>query len=425
MIRWIRPGPARGTIRAPGSKSYTHRALAIGAIGTRTLRIRHPLDSEDTRTTLEGIRRLGARVARGTGVWTVRPRYREISRATTIQCRQSGTSLRLLTGLAALKDHPVRFVGEGRLPVRPIEPLLHALEELGARVRRPRAGRSLPFTIRGPIAPGSVRLSAGDSSQPVSSLLIALSAFDRPSVVRLVGPVVSAPYIVASVALLREMGYRVDGSDRRFAVCGRLRPAPNSVKIPGDASSAAYWWAAAAITGGNVSVTGFDSPYPQADLRLLTALEQMGARVRRRGSTIRVLGPLRRGVRFDLTDSPDLFPLLGVLAAGAPAGPSILRGAPHLRHKESDRWAETVDLVRAFGAQVHGTKRRLEIRPSREVAPIHRPGATDHRLVMSAAVGALAARGPSRVGDALSVQKSYPGFWSDLAHLTRRSDGAP
>ncbi len=425
MIRTIRPGRVEGTIRAPGSKSYTHRALAIAAIGNRTLRLRHALDSEDTRTTLEGVRRLGARVDRSAEAWTVRPRRHGLSRTTTISCRQSGTSLRLLTGLAALEDVPVRFVGEGRLPVRPMEPLFGALEQLGARVHRPRSGRSLPFTIQGPIEPGAVRVSAEDSSQPISSLLIALSAFDRPSTIRLVGPVVSAPYIGATVVFLRVLGHRVDVSPRQFAVLGRLRPPPRSIEIPADASSAAYLWAAAAITGGGVSVTGLDPRYPQADLRILEALDRMGARVRRRGATVRVQGPLRRGVRFDLTDSPDLFPLLGVLAAHAPTGSSTLSGAPHLRHKESDRWAETIDLAQAFGARTRSASGHLTIRPPRQTTPIHRSNATDHRLVMSAAVGALAAPGPSRIGDARSVAKSYPGFWDDLARLLPRAAGAP
>ncbi|MGI0067993.1 MAG: 3-phosphoshikimate 1-carboxyvinyltransferase [Thermoplasmata archaeon] len=424
MIRTIRPGRAQGIIRAPGSKSYTHRALAIAAIGDRTLRIRHPLDSEDTRTTLEGIRRFGAEVNLDAGVWTVRPPRRGLTRATTIPCRQSGTTLRLLTGLAALHDRPVRFSGEGRLPLRPMEPLLRALEELGARVYRPRTGRSLPFTIQGPIEPGAIRLSASDSSQPVSSLMIALSAFDRPSRVRLVGPVVSAPYIDASLAILRRLGYRVDGGPRQFAVRGRVRPMPRTIEIPADASSAAYLWAAAAISGGTVSVTGLDPRYPQADLRVLEAFDRMGARVERRGSTVLVRGPLRRGLRFDLTDSPDLFPLLGILAARVPGGRSTLTGAPHLRHKESDRWAGTVDLVRAFGAQTLGANGQLVIRPPSEMTAILRPSATDHRLVMSAAVGALAASAPSRIGDARAVAKSYPGGWTDLAKLTPHSMGA-
>ncbi len=424
MIRIVRPARARGTIRPPGSKSYTHRALVIAAIGRTVLRIRNPLDSDDTRTTAHGIRRLGASVTRTADTWTVRPAARPLDRRTTIRCGESGTSLRLLTGLASLQERPVRFVGEGRLPLRPMESLFRALEGLGARIRRERPDRSLPFTIRGPIQSGIARISAEDSSQPVSSLLIALSALDRPSTVTIVGSVVSAPYIGATTAFLKELGYGVIGSERCYRLRGRVRAAPRSIDIPTDASSAAYLWAAAAISGGSVAVEGLEARYPQADLELLRALRRMGASVARRDSTIRVSGPLRRGVRADLTDSPDLFPLLGVLATAAPGGPSTLEGTPHLRHKESDRRKETIDLVRAFGARARSANGQLVISPPGEMSPISRQDATDHRLVMSAAVGALAAAAPSRIGDARAVAKSYPRFWSDLARVLPLTRGS-
>lgn len=420
MIRTVRPGRLVGTLRAPPSKSYTHRALVTAFLSNRPTRIRSPLDSEDTRATARGLCALGAEVHRGATSWTVRPGSGPRRRPVSIDCRESGTTLRLLTAVAALGQTPVRFTGQGRLPARPMGALFDALRSLGAKVRREHPTLSLPFTVQGPIHSGTVSVSAEASSQPVSAMLLALSSLARPSHVRLGGTVVSAPYIEATTAWLGSVGATVERRGRAWIVAGG-QYAHRPPRIPGDASSAAYLWAAGAATGGKVRVLGIDPAWPQADLAILEVLRRMGADVRRTHDAVTVGGALMHGIEADLTDSPDLYPLVGALASIVPGEMSRLIGADQVRAKESDRRRETARLVRSLGGRVGFGSRSLEVRGTSTPRPLDLVRLTDHRLVMSSAVAALAARAPSRIGDARAVRKSFPGFWVALSALRHGS----
>lgn len=417
MIRTVLPGVARGRAPAPASKSYTHRALVAAYVSGRPVRIVHPLDSEDTRATAEGLGRLGATVDRSQGHWTVRRAAGRSRRSITIDCRESGTSLRFLTALAALRSCPVRFTGRGRLPQRPMEALLEPLRSLGATVRYERRGSGLPFTIQGPIAAGEVRVSAAESSQPVSALLLASAALEGPTRIRLQGSAVSRPYVDATLAWLRMVGGEVARAGPSWVVRGPLQGGPPEVTVPGDASSAAYLWAAGAATGGAIEVDGIDRRWPQADLRILEVLRVMGATVRSHGDRIAVAGPLRRGLSVDLTDAPDLYPLVGVLASLVPRAASRLRGAPHLEQKESNRREGTLRLAQSMGARARVQGTAVHITGTGRPRSLRLERLTDHRLVMSAAVAALAGPTPSRIGDSRAVRKSFPAFWSTLTRV--------
>ena len=231
--------------------------------------------------------------------------------------------------------------------------------------------------------------------------------------------IVSRPYLDATVQLLAEHGVRWPRSGRAFSIEGPVRYSGTSFRVPGDVSSAAYLWAGAAITGGRVRTTGLDLRWAQADVRCLDVLEEAGAEVRRARHVVEVQGRVSAPIEVDLTEAPDLLPLLAVVASRIP-GRSRLVGAGHSTWKESDRRAYTERLVRALGARTRLSPRLFEIDGAKN-RPAHRlPPLPDHRLVMSAAVGALAARRPTWVGPAEAVRKSFPGFWSALEAL-----GAP
>jgi 3-phosphoshikimate 1-carboxyvinyltransferase len=416
--RTVYPGRLRGRVRAPPSKSYTHRALVAGFLSRRRFHVRSPLDSEDTRATARALRALGSHVERSRARWTVSPgRTSRRSTPPAIDCGESGTTLRFGTALAALSNDPVQFRGRGRLGHRPMRPLVDALTELGADVR-PVSG-SLPFTVRGPIRGGRVRLDASESSQFASALLLVLPTLSQDSRIDLEGPIVSEPYLEATLAVLRRLGVEVRRTRRSFVIRGGQGIGGGWFDVPGDASSAAYLWAAGAIGGGVVSVTGVSRSWPQADLAILDLLRISGATVRETNGSVAVGPGTPRPFSVDLTPCPDLYPLVGVLAASIP-GTSHLRGAAHVIHKESNRRTETARLVRAFGARVRSGPSGLTIEGRDRLRPVHLPHLTDHRLVMSAAVGALAATGPSRVGEAAAVRKSFPGFWSTLRELHGR-----
>lgn len=410
------PGRLAGRVRAPGSKSYTHRAVVAAHLADAPTEIRSPLVSDDTLRTVAAVRALGSRVRVGRNVWTVSPRARRPRGRTRIDCGESGTTARFAAALAALGSSPVVLRASGRLGARPMVPLVDALRSLGARAAFARSSASFPLTISGPIHGGEVEVASGESSQFTSALLLTLPTTREDSVLRLTGRPVSEPYVAATLATMRARGVEARRGRRRFLVPGGQRYRGGKVEVPGDASSAAYLWAGAAVTRGSVAVDGISPLWPQADLAVLELLRRYGARVVRSGNTVRVRGGERRAFRFDLDDTPDLLPLAGALAAAA-EGRSVLRGAAHAAAKESDRRTETARLARAMGAEAAVTKDRIVVDGSARVPPYRLRGIRDHRLLMSGAVGALAATGPVRLDDAGCVAKSFPGFfevWSRL-----------
>lgn len=423
-VRIVRPGPARGRLRAPPSKSYTHRAFVAAFLSGRRCRIVRPLESEDTRATRLGLRALGARWVRGSDGWTVLPpRRASHATAATIDCGESGTTLRLLTAVAALQPRPVRFTGQVGLAGRPMGELYRALRSLGARVDSPPSGSALPCEIRGPLHAGETSIRGDVSSQFVSALFMVLPTLPGRSTLRISGPRVSQPYVRATRSVLAEQGIQLRASREGFAIPGGQQYTGGRLRVPGDASSAAYLWSAAAATGGDVEVVGVPTSPPQADLSILPILARMGARVRRAADRVRVWGPLHRPVSVDLTNAPDLFPLVAVLAALVAGGHSRLRGAAHLAHKESDRLVESARLAEALGALVRSRGTSLEVSGTERPKPLRLPSLRDHRLVMSAAVGALAAGAESRIGRAEAVSKSFPGFWTAMGVLTGTDGG--
>lgn len=419
----VRPGPVVGTVRAPPSKSYTHRALVVGHLSGRRFRVRGALDSADTRATAAAIGRLGSAVTENGTDWEVRPRTgRREDGPVRIDCGESGTTLRLVAALAARLDRSVELTGSPRLSERPIDDLLATLRSLGGHFRHLKAS-GLPVEVRGPIHGGSATLDASKSSQFASALLLTLPILAEDSTLRLTGQVVSEPYIEATLSVLAHHKIRVGRRGRQFTVPGHQRYRGGGFRVPGDASSAAYLWAAAALGGGRVRVEGIPRAWPQADLAILTVLRRNGASVVRDASGATVSSARRRPFRIDLTDSPDLYPLAGVLAATTP-GASRLVGAGHVMYKESDRKQGTAHLARSLGAKVHLAPNGLRIEGTLRPRALRLGELADHRLVMSAAVGALAAESDSRIGQALAVRKSYPEFWSTLAAL-QGGDGRP
>lgn len=413
----IRPGPVRGSISAPPSKSYTHRALVIGHLARRPFRVRRPLDADDTRATAAALGRLGTGVTRGKGTWRVAgPADLPSKSRPVLDCRESGTTLRFATALAATGDRSVTLVGSARLSERPIDPLLDALESLGASCRHVH-GTGLPIEVRGPLHGGRVTVDASQSSQFASALLLALPTTESDSWVRLAGPVVSEPYLESTITVLKFHGIRVKRNGRSIHVPGGQRVRGSVFTVPGDASSAAYFWVAGAVSGGSVTVRGIDPRWPQADLAVLDLLRAAGAQVVSRTDSATVTAGDPRAFQVDLTDAPDLYPLAGVLAAVTP-GTSRIRGAEHVVLKESDRKSATAELASRLGAEVDRTAHALVIHGTDHPRAFDLRGLSDHRTVMSAAVGALAADGPSWVGARESVGKSFPGFWQALAALS-------
>ena len=404
----IQPGRAEGRLRAPSSKSHTHRALLMGALNGNTL-VRHPLRSDDTDATLRGLEGLGLLVTEEADGVRVGGMLRGAARP--IDARESGTTLRLLTPMAATLASTVAFTGRPRLAERSMDPLVAALRALGAKVERAPTG--FPLTVRGPLQGGRTRLPGDQSSQFLSGLLFAGPLVPNATDIELTSPLKSRPYVDLTLTLLRDHGIRIQEEDGHFHVPGNQRARQRPIDVPGDYSSAAFLLGAAAVTNGHVTVDGLDPHDPQGDKAILSQLEAFGARVQRTGMAVEVQGGPLHGTDLDVGATPDLFPILAAVAACA-RGTTRLHGAPHLRDKESDRIRAMHENLRRFGIAseehpdglvVHGGRPR-----GAQIATYN-----DHRIAMAGAVLAMAAEGPSELPEPNVVRKSYPDFARDLA----------
>ena len=409
----------------PGSKSYTHRALLASLLASGTSIVENPLWSDDTAATLRAVEALGARVERGRDAVTVEsPGARGLRWAPCIDAGESGTTMRLVTGVLGLLGDTVLVYGRGRLHRRPVRPLLEAMAGLGVEYVASR-GCCPPHAVRGPASPGSTSVDARESSQYLSALLL-LGAGLGGLETRVLG-LESRPYVDITVRVLEAYGVAVE---REGYSLFRVHGAPRATRyrVPGDWSSAAQLLAAAAAAGGEVEVAGVDPADPHPDRAVVSILAEIGASCRSSGDSVACSSPGPGGLRgFEacIADSPDLAPALAAVAVTA-CGVSRICCADRLRLKESDRVEAVLDLARRAGAEARAARSEaqglcIEIhglcgRPRPATYTSH----GDHRVAMAAAALALAATGPSIVKGAGSVAKSFPGFWDALRRLGAR-----
>jgi 3-phosphoshikimate 1-carboxyvinyltransferase len=396
----------------------THRALVAAALADGPTTLVDPLDSDDTRTTLEGLRALGFETSTDPSGWTVVGRGGEVPGGGDIELRESGTSFRFLTALASLGARPSSLDGAPRLRARPVAELAEAIRSLGGTVELPSTG-SLPLRAGGTRPRGgAVEIAADRSSQFASALLLIGHRLERGLRLRLTGTLVSRPYVDVTARVLRDFGVEIRsvGSDLETSHARIQGLTP--YRIEGDHSSASYLFAAAAVTGGRVRVDGLRPDSAQPDASFTRRLADLGCAVERGEDWIEVAGTDRiPGFDLDLSQSPDLAPTWAVLGLFA-EDPSRLAGVAHLRIKESDRLAVLAANLNALGRGAVAGPDELRIGPP---PPAGLYGTTirtdsDHRMAMAFAVAGLRVPGVV-IDDAGCVGKSWPGFWEVFAEL--------
>lgn len=417
MKRAIEPclHPIHATVHVPGSKSITNRALICAALARGESVLRGASDSEDTALLCNGLNQLGVLVRRtgdelvvsGTGGKLYAPKF-------PIPVGNAGTTFRFLLSLAALAHGTTLFEMHERMAERPVADLLDALAMLGVRVEEKGAGR---YAVQGGgLSGGVVRLQSSKSSQFLSSLLMVAPFATSSLQIEVVGRPVSASYIELTLQVMRQFGAKVErDANDWFLVHEGQRYRPSELDVEADASSAGYFFAAAALCGGEVVVRDLSLHSLQADAQFPFVLEEIGCSVCEDDGGVRVRGDGRlRGIAVDMNAMPDAVPTLAVLAAFA-SGPTRISNIAHLRHKESDRIAALETEVRKLGATVRASDDALEIHP----APL-RGGLietyNDHRLAMSFALAGLRIPG-IEIENPQCVRKSFPGFWQEFEKL--------
>lgn len=405
------------TVGVPGSKSYTQRALVVACLAGGKSNLSNALISDDTRYIVEALRFLGAEIIiSGTDVAVTGTDGRIRNPGRAILLGNNGTALRFLTTLVALGKGEYILDGNSRLRERPLEPLLNALRILGVESQSRDGYPPVKIDAKG-LKGGQVSFADVESSQYISSLLIGAPYGEGDIEIALTGSTVSEPYIDMTMDVMGHFGAEVTTREKGlFSVNSGRHYRGQRYIIEGDASSASYFFLAAALCRGRVKVVNINPASLQGDINILGIMENLGCSVVRGDAWVEVTcGSLREGdVHFDMGNMPDMVPTLAVLAAFR-KGLSIITNVSHLRIKESDRIAALVNELNKIGVDAMETADGLIIaggKPHGAYIETY----NDHRIAMSFAVAGLAIPG-IRIEDRHCVGKSFPGFWVELSKL--------
>ena len=420
----IKPSKVSGVVWAPPSKSYTHRAIILGSLAQGETVIENFLASDDTLYTINACRYLGVNIQSdgktlkimGTGgQLSVQPGQE------TVFVGNSGSTIRMVAPLAALATSRVVFDGEVRLRQRPISDLLSALKSLGVQANSVNGDGYPPIEVQGGrLLGGEVAISGMTSSQHISSLLMIAPYAERNVRIKVIDGLHSKPYVDITMDAMQQFGVEIRNyNHKEFIVASGQRYKGRHYDIEGDYSSAAYFFAMAAIGQTPITVANLNASSVQGDRHFLDLLSQMGCYVNYREGEVKVArDKVLTSITVDMGDYPDIVLPLAIVAAFA-RGMTKITNIGHLRYKETDRINDTATELSKMGIKVKVTESTMSIDGGKpKGATIETYG--DHRMAMSFATAALFAEGDTIINGAEAVTKSYPGFFTDLAQIGAR-----
>ncbi|MDP3478989.1 MAG: 3-phosphoshikimate 1-carboxyvinyltransferase [Desulfoprunum sp.] len=422
-MKEIQPVPiVDATVSVPGSKSLTQRALIAAALAEGESKLLGPLVSEDTEYSSKALMQMGVGIRKEQDAWIIKGNGGAIQATSVpIFLGNNGTATRFLTSVAALGNSVFTIDGDERMHERPIGPLLTALRGWGVDIHSLRDTDCPPLLINSHgILGGNTTLPEGKSSQYLSSLLLVAPYALHPADLQVDGEVFSKPYVTMTMAVMADFGVRVQcAKDYRSFSIPQGRYQGRDYQVEGDASNASYFWAAAAVTGGRVTVRNVPVLSLQGDIGLVPLLARMGCEVTQAGSGITVERRDRlEGISVDMADMPDVVPTLAVVAAFA-HGRTVIKNIAHLRIKECDRLHAVVTELSKMGAQVEELSDSMIIHGDggENLRGAQIETYKDHRMAMSFAVAGLRVPGVVISGEGC-VAKSFPDFWERFALLS-------
>ncbi|XZE55147.1 3-phosphoshikimate 1-carboxyvinyltransferase [Planctomycetaceae bacterium SH139] len=419
-------GPVVGAMRPPGSKSLTNRALICAALANGRSKLTDVLDSEDTRVMIAALQAVGVELDVDLAKQTIEVEglagsHRDQQAAeVSLEIGNSGTTIRFLTAALSALGGRYYLHGVPRMHQRPIADLIAAIEQLGGGAEALSPLGCPPVRIAsGGWQRGEVTVAGAVSSQYLSGLLMAAPASRRQITVRIAGELVSRPYVDMTLTLMRDFGVRVDVVDEStFLLPADQAYQGRSYTIEPDASAASYPWAAAAISGGTVTVQGLHRQALQGDVAFVEVLAKMGCQVSYEANQITVSGRAARGIDVDMNAISDCVQTLAVVALFA-TGPTTIRGVGHNRFKETDRIGDLARELRKLGAEVTELDDGMRITPG-ELRGALLETYDDHRMAMSLALAGLSLPGV-QIENPACTAKTYPHYFADLERLTGRA----
>ncbi len=400
MEQIINPQKLSGTIMVPPSKSQAHRAVIAAALSGGQSFIENLALSEDIRATIGAMAALGGNIALQGDTMAISGGHPQAEEGTLIDCSESGSTLRFLIPLAWCTGKTITFTGRGRLMSRPLTPYFDLCEQDGIGYQQTESA----ITFCGKLKGGIYRLPGNVSSQFITGLLFALPLLEKDSIIELTTKAESVGYIDMTLDVLKRFGIFVENRGyQSFHIPGGQSYRPCNMTVEGDYSQAAFYLCANAM-GSQVEVLGLNPHSVQGDREILSIIKDFGK-------------PLH-GITIDVSQVPDLVPVLAVLATQAEGTTKIINAA-RLRIKESDRLATVTDMLTRFGADIKETEDALMIQGKTKLTGCTIDSHNDHRIAMAAAIAATVAEGSVTICSSQCVAKSYGNFWQDYFSLQK------
>lgn len=402
------PASIEGSLDAPSSKSYAQRALAAALLVDGTSIIRNPSRCHDALAAMQVILDLGASFEDNGNHIIVSGGLNPKSRS--LNFGEAGLGIRLFSSIAALSNEEIVLSGTGSLMKRPMSLISDALSSLGVDCETNNG--FLPIKVKGPIKGGMIEVDGSLSSQVLTGLIMALPLAENDSVIK-VKDLKSIPYIDMTLATMHDFGIKISHSNyEEFYIPGKQSYQPTDYIVEGDWSGASFLLVAGAIAG-RIEVSGLNPNSPQADRKIMKALQDSGAIIQAKESSITVSKADLKAFNFDATHCPDLFPPLVALAAHC-KGTSVISGVERLVHKESNRSEALLKEMGKLGIPIRVSGNEMFIDGLADIKAAHIDSHNDHRIAMAATVVALPGNVSIDIQGADCINKSYPDFYNDM-----------
>ena len=404
-----------GEITCPPNKSYTHRAIFLASLAGKESTVENVLLSADTKATIEACKKFGAEIEVKNSSITVKNPINLVTNVPEINTENSGTTIRIASGIAGLFSKEITLTGDKSLQKRPMQPLLDALSSIGAECSS--TDGKPPIKIKGKISGGDVSIPGNFSSQFISSLLICAPLTENGINLSIEGNLVSKPYLDATIATMRRFGVTVQTliPYKKYNVTPQVYK-DATFTVPIDFSSLALLLAATTLSGENVAIKGSIGNLPQGDEVFIDILEQLGVSVQMGDDEIKIKSPGKlNGGKFDLSNSPDLLPPLAILVLKS-SKPIEIVNVKHARLKETDRITIISRELRKVGIKIQENEDGLILELGNSLNSAELNSEKDHRLFMAFCITGMFV-GDCTVTDPDSVDVSYPNFIEEMNRL--------
>ncbi|MFQ6085491.1 MAG: 3-phosphoshikimate 1-carboxyvinyltransferase [Candidatus Bathyarchaeia archaeon] len=410
----------QGTVRAPPSKSYTHRSVIAASLAEGTSRIRGPLWCDDTLATVHGCSAFGTEIEMRKKDWMVTGTPTLRMPKDVIDCRSSASTMRFLMPVSSLAPGVSVFVGSRSLSRRPMQPLISALRQLGAECRSLRGDGYPPIIVLGGgLKGGNAKMVGHVSSQFVSGLLFACPLAQESTKLTITTELESKPYVHMTLQTANQFGIHLEVDDglKSYSIPPNQEYHPTDFSVEGDFSAAAFLMAAAVVTNSSIKITNLARNSLQGDKAIIDILESMGVQLEVSEDFVKIeRGAELRGTRINVKDTPDLAPICAILAPFAEGRTEIV-GGKRLRIKESDRLEALYKGLVRMGAKIKASEDGFVIEGATRLRGTSLDPKNDHRIAMAYAIAALGADGETRISDPDCINKSYPEFLRDLKEI--------